>query len=194
MRYLIATLAAALLLGGQPSRADSLWAKGQGKQFGNLFGDNKARREGDTLTVLIQEITVSSAKAETKSGKSESGSLGPVSGLLRFLPKLSAEGQMNANASGTTTRAGSLVGKITVTVLKVLPNGNLQVEGSRTVGVNKEKEKITLKGIVRPGDIATDNTVSSSSVANAEITYEGKGPVGDRQRPGILSQLLKVFF
>jgi len=179
---------------GRPSGADSLWAKSEGSPIGNLFSDNKARRVGDTVTVLISETTVSTAKAETKSSKDESGSFGPGKGLFRFLPTLSASGQMSTNAAGTTTRAGSLAGKITVTVVKVLPNGNLQVEGSRSVGVNKEKEKITLKGVIRPTDIATDNTVLSNFVADAEILYEGKGPVGDRQRPGLLSQLLKIFF
>ena len=72
----------------------------------------------------------------------------------------------------------------------VLPNGNLLIEGKRSIFINDEKKNIVITGIVRPEDISTDNTVSSSYVADAQITYEGFGPLTDKTKPGFLSRVL----
>lgn len=171
--------------------ADSLWKDGAR----SLYADRKAIREGDVLTVLIFESTTASSRADTKTGKSESASTKPgVGPLLSLLPEWSVSGKTGSQASGSTTRSGTLVGKISVVVKEVLPNGNLRVEGTRTIGVNGEKERIVLTGIVRPEDISTENTVPSTAIAQAEIHYEGKGPVGSKQREGLLTKLLKWLF
>ena len=75
-----------------------------------------------------------------------------------------------------------------------LPNGNLVIEGTRFVQVNKETQKLIITGVIRQDDINADNTIFSESIANADIRYDGKGTVGDRQRKGILSQLLDWLF
>lgn len=171
--------------------ADSLWKDGAR----SMYADRKAVKEGDILTVLIYESTTASSRADTKTNKSDSASTKPgVGPLLSMLPEWSLSGKTSSQASGATTRSGSLVGKISVVVKEVLPNGSLRVEGSRIVGVNGEKEKITLTGIVRPEDISADNTLPSTAVAQAEIHYEGKGPVGSKQREGLLTKLLKWLF
>ncbi|MCS6949727.1 MAG: flagellar basal body L-ring protein FlgH [bacterium] len=171
--------------------ADSLWKDGTR----SLYADRKAIREGDVLTVLIFESTTASSRADTKTAKSESASTKPgVGPLLSLLPEWSVSGKTGSQASGSTTRSGTLVGKISVVVKEVLPNGNLRVEGTRTIGVNGEKEKIVLTGIVRPEDVSPENTVPSTAIAQAEIHYEGKGPVGNKQREGLLTKLLKWLF
>jgi flagellar L-ring protein precursor FlgH len=171
--------------------SDSLWKDGNG----SLYADRKAVKEGDVLTVLIYESTTASSRADTKTSKSDSASTKPgVGPLLSMLPEWSVSGKTGSQASGSTTRSGTLVGKISVVVKEVLPNGNLKVEGTRTVGVNGEKEKIVLIGIVRPEDVSAENTVPSTAIAQAEIHYEGKGPVGNKQREGLLTKLLKWLF
>jgi len=171
--------------------SDSLWKDGNR----SLYADRKAVKEGDVLTVLIYESTTASSRADTKTSKSDSASTKPgVGPLLRMLPEWSVSGKTGSQASGSTTRSGTLVGKISVVVKEVLPNGNLKVEGTRTVGVNGEKEKIVLTGIVRPEDVSAENTVPSTAIAQAEIHYEGKGPVGNKQREGLLTKLLKWLF
>lgn len=172
-------------------RADSLWTPASG----SLFADNKARRVGDILTVLVSEQTQAVAQATTKAGKSESASLGPGTGFfLDQIKKLGIGGSTDLNASGQTARNGSLTGRITVTVKSVDPGGNLVVEGVREVTINSEKQKMIFTGRVRPADVHFDNTVASALVADAAVTYEGKGPVGNKQRDGIITRIFKILF
>jgi flagellar L-ring protein precursor FlgH len=81
-----------------------------------------------------------------------------------------------------------------VTVTEVLPNGNLRVAGEKWLTLNQGEEFIRVEGIVRPTDIATDNSVSSLEVADARITYNGKGPLNDANRPGVLTRLFLKFW
>ncbi len=188
MRVLTIVMVALLITG---VAADSLWKDGTR----SMYADRKAVKEGDVLTVLIYESTTASSRADTKTSKSDSASTKPgVGPLLSMLPEWSLSGKTSSQASGSTTRSGTLVGKISVVVKEVLPNGNLRVEGARTVGVNGEKEKIVLTGIVRLEDISAENTLPSTAIAQAEIQYEGKGPVGSKQREGLLTKLLKWLF
>ena len=77
---------------------------------------------------------------------------------------------------------------------EVLANGNLVVEGKRKVGMNAETQEITLTGVVRPTDIAPNNTIPSPLVADAQIKYGGRGPVGDKQHDGLITRIFKVLF
>ena len=161
----------------------------------SLFSDNKARRVGDTLTVVITETGAASSVAATKTAKTETLNYGPGFGPLLFnLKTFGATGGINSNASGSTTRTDNLSASIGVTVKEVLPNGNLVVEGKRRVGMNAETQEITLSGVVRPSDISPSNTIASPLVADAQIKYGGRGPVGDKQHDGLISRLFKVLF
>ena len=161
----------------------------------SLFSDNKARRVGDTLTIVITETGAASSVAATKTAKTESLNYGPGFGpLLSNLKNFGLSGGINSDASGSTTRADTLTASIGVTVTKVLPNGNLEVEGKRKVGMNAETQEITLTGVVRPTDIAYNNTIPSPLVADAQIKYGGRGPVGDKQHDGIISRIFKILF
>lgn len=185
-------LALAILLLASPAvHADSLFPNAAA----SLFADNKARRVGDTLTILIDETASAQSSASTKTSKTESVSFGPgFGGLLARLNKFGINGTISSAASGSTSRTDNLTARIAVTVKDVLPNGNLLIEGKRKVGMNRETQEIALTGIVRPLDIGPDNTVVSSLVADAQIALAGKGPVGDKQREGIITRIFKVLF
>jgi flagellar L-ring protein precursor FlgH len=170
----------------------SLWNDSQGVPF----RDTKAAKVGDVLTILITENSSATSKAETKTAKDESMSttagLGPI--LKRLLPEWGASGKEASNATGSTSRSGSLSAKMSVVIKRVLPNGSMEIEGKRDVMVNKEVQKLVLTGIVRPYDIGPDNTVPSYLIANADIRYEGKGPIGDKQSDGLIMRAFKWLF
>ena len=92
------------------------------------------------------------------------------------------------------TNTNKVSGRITVQVTEVKPNGNLVISGTQTIKQNKEEQKITVTGEVRPQDISTSNTVLSSYVANARIQVDGKGPIANKQQQGILTQIWNILF
>ena len=192
-----------------PCRADSLFPIGSASVPGSgavsLFSDDKAHRVGDILTIVINENASTASQAATKTSKNDTFSYGPGTGPtainmgpFRFglgsLPALGLGGSIGSTASGSTTRSDNLSGQIEVVVKQVLPNGNLQVEGTRQVGMNAETQTITLTGVIRPEDIAANDTVQSPQVADAEIKYGGKGPVGDKQHDGLINRVFKFLF
>jgi flagellar L-ring protein FlgH len=195
-----AILAVIVAAGLSPVMADSLYpgsstAVKSSSAAASLFTDNRAHNVGDTLTITIQENASASSTAETKTSKSDSATFGPGIGpILRQLGTFGLSGNGTSDGQGSTNRTDTLSAQITVTVKDVLPNGNLSVEGKRRVGMNSETQEITLTGIVRPQDITPANTVPSPLVADAQIKFSGKGPVGDKQREGIISKLFKLVF
>ncbi|MRR38206.1 flagellar basal body L-ring protein FlgH, partial [bacterium] len=103
---------------------------------------------------------------------------------------LGASTSSKFEGSGATTRKENLAATMSAKIVEVLPNGNFLIEGRRNVKVNNEDQIIILEGTVRPRDVSPDNTVSSSLIADARITYTGKGVISDRQRPGWLMNIL----
>ncbi len=89
---------------------------------------------------------------------------------------------------GDSAQSNSLQGYITVTVQKVLPNGNLYVKGEKWIGINQGSEYVRVTGVIRPIDLASDNSIPSSQVANARIAYGGKGALADANAQGWLSR------
>lgn len=174
-----------------------LWS-GDFGQASSLFTDIKANRVGDILTVLIYEYSNASTQAETKTEKSGEFSTGggPGRGTLRFIPFFSASGENSStfDGKGENQRTQSLRGKMTVTVVGTKENGDLIVRGSRTIGISKDKETMTLVGVVRQKDIKPDNTIESYLLADAEISYTGKGAANNASRPGIVMRFLDWLF
>jgi flagellar L-ring protein precursor FlgH len=168
----------------------------------SLLEDFKARRKGDTLTVVIAEQASASKEATTGTSRSAAISAGipnllgletNMTGIKNWmdLNKLvSAGSDSKFDGSGSTTRKENLAATITAQVMDVLPNGNLLIEGRRNVKVNHEDQIIVLEGTVRPRDITADNLVNSTFIADARISYSGKGVISDRQRPGWLMNVL----
>ena len=169
---------------------------------GGVTEDFKARRRGDIVTIVISETSSASKQADTATERNSSINAGMPNflGLERHPGFTKAFGDLNnlinANGdskfkgTGSTSRQENLSATISAKVIEVLPNGNLLLEGRRNIKVNNEDQEIILQGVVRPRDISTDNTVNSIYVADAKISYSGKGIISDRQSPGWLMNII----
>lgn len=165
-----------------------------------LADDLKARRIGDTLTVVVSEQTSASKAATTATGRAASISAGipnfmglektGIASSMDLSKLISASTDSKYDGSGATTRKDNLTATITARVMEVLPNGNLLIEGRRNVKVNNEDQMIILEGTVRPRDISPENQINSSLIADARITYSGSGVISDRQQPGWLMNIV----
>lgn len=178
-----------VFVGTGPVAATSLWS-GQG----SLYADTRARQVGDLVTLIIVEKSQAQQNAATTTGKDGSVNIGPGFGLLDILPLLRVEGGDSLSSGGSTSRGGQLTARMTTRVVEVLPNGNLVIEGRQVIRINEEEQEIRVTGVVRPQDIARDNTVLSTFVADADITFKGTGPLGDKQEPGLLTRIFNWLF
>lgn len=164
--------------------ADSIWDR-RDQRHGYLFVDNRARHVGDLLTVVVREVTGASTTEERTLDKTNK-----TSGKFNFAGKTSSNGvgreaaaEFDANQSSERAFNGKseyendrrFLDQMTVTVVDVLPNGNLVIEGYRKRVVSNETRLLRISGVVRPNDIDLKNTVESRSIANFNVAYEGTG-------------------
>ena len=161
----------------------------------SLFEDYRARRVGDVLTVILQERTDASKKAGTATKKSSNVDMPSPTIMGRKITRggvpileTQIKGKVDFAGEGTSSQSNSLKGNITVSVSQVLPNGNLVVRGEKLLYLNQGSEVVRIRGIVRPADISASNTIYSTQIANAEITYKGKGVVADSNEAGWLTR------
>jgi flagellar L-ring protein precursor FlgH len=163
-----------------------------------LFEDRRARYVGDTMTITIAETTSASTKSNTKVNRttSISANAGPIVGLpgksLQGM-QFTAGGANNLDGKGEAAANNVFTGTITVTVIEVLPNGNLLVSGEKQVAIGFGQEYIRLSGIVNPFFINAANTISSSQVADARIEYKESGAISEAQIMGWLSRFFLTF-
>lgn len=181
-----------------PTTAGSLWTNRQG----SLFGDIKAGNVGDIITVAIFEAASASKQASTATDRQSnmSADLSTLFGLEKNISNINSTidpaalvntGFKNEfKGSGSTSRRENLVATLTSRVVTVYANGNLGIEGSKSVTVNNEEQLIHLSGIVRPADVSPQNIVDSKFVLDAQITYTGKGIISDKQSQGWLVRIL----
>ncbi len=172
-----------------PVNAQSLWSDN-----GSVFADKKARNVGDILTIVINESTTQRMTKSSSNEKSGNVSLGAGTGIFDFLKAASASGSDSFEAEGSASDTSRFSGQITVTVVEVLPNDNMVIEGTQSIWQGRNEQKITLRGIVRRDDVTMNNTVPSTKVANAELKFDGKGPLNAKQRQGILTQIFNILF
>lgn len=192
-KVLAAILTAAFLVtvsAGATVEAKSLWVD---NQWG-MFADKKARDVGDILTIVIEESTTQTATKSRSNSKSGSVNLNAGIGIFHFLEAASASGNDVFTANGSARDTSTFRGRVTVTVVEVLPNDNMIVEGTQSIWQNKDEHKITLRGIVRRADVTSNNTVPSTKVADATVRFDGKGPLNAKQRQGILTQVFNFLF
>jgi flagellar L-ring protein precursor FlgH len=162
----------------------------------NLYGDRKAYRVGDIITITLSERMAASKAANSSISKTSDTSIGltslfgagvktnnPVGGGSLSLDA-GYSGDRATKGDGKAAQSNSLTGSITVTVADVLPNGILSVRGEKWMTLNTGDELVRIAGLIRADDIATDNTVSSTRVADARITYSGTGAFADSSQPG----------
>ena len=177
-----------------PSRTDN-GAIFQANAGIRLFEDLRAARVGDILTVRLVERTIASKSSSTSTSKTTEASLANPTIFGRPITRNgdpvfggSLDGETTFDGSGSSNQSNSLNGDITVTVVERYPNGNLLIRGEKWVTINQGREFIRLSGVVRPYDIAPDNSVLSGKIADAQITYGGKGVLAAANRMGLISR------
>jgi flagellar L-ring protein precursor FlgH len=163
-----------------------------------LFTDLKARRVNDILTIRVLESTTASSGADTKASRKSSKNLAIPNlfglenhvGSVPFANLVSATSDSAFAGDGATNRQGSLSALLSARVREVLPNGDLVIEGIKELKVNNERQTLTLFGVVRTRDIAPNNVVPSTAIANMQVQLDGKGVVSDHLNPGWLYRVL----
>jgi len=165
--------------------------------FSDLTSDLRARRVGDIITILVQEnlSAVSSGTSKTQRNSTLQANITAAGGITRAtgpLANLANAGTTRTlDGQGATTRATTLTATISAVVTQVLPNGSLVIQGTKNVKINSENQVLGLRGLVRPVDLDTTNTISSDRVAQMDLQVNGKGIVGDQvKQPFILYRLL----
>ena len=160
-----------------------------------LFEDLRAGRVGDILTVRLVEETSASKSASTSTSKSTSASLEnptilgrPVTRNGTGLLDGSLDGETSFDGEGSSNQSNSLEGDITVTVVERYANGNMYIRGEKWVTLNQGREFIRLSGIIRPYDISPDNTVASTKIADAQISYSSRGALAAANRMGLFAR------
>jgi flagellar L-ring protein precursor FlgH len=173
----------------------SLWNPASG--LSDLARDNRASQVDDMVTVLVAEKTSAVANGGAKTARASAanssitGLAGAKSSTSALANLLGVTGNTTLNGTGTTERDTTLTTNISARVIAVLPNGYLVVDAVKDVQVDSEHQLISIRGVVRPADITTANTVSSDKVAEMEIHVNGKGVINDAiHRPNFLYRLV----
>lgn len=159
--------------------------------FQPLTADRKARRAGDLLTVLIYENASASSSADTSAGREAGLSASAYAGSRDRRAGLATQNEFDGR--GRTERSGRVLGQLTVTVQEVLPSGDLVLAGVQELEINGEKQVIRLEGRVRGQDVTEANTVLSTRVADARISFAGDGVLAEHQKPTWWHRLLTWF-
>lgn len=191
------TLVAALSL-ALPCRAGSIWAK-RDKNMRSLYADDVARRIGDILTIKITEDSKidNKAKRDLKKETDKSSNFNGELNIDHILPSIpgftmEAESTNELKSKADYKDERSFVDRVTVVVVDILPNDNLVVTGTRDRKIAGDIQNIEVSGIVRPSDIAFDNTVRSEQVANFRIVTKHGGVAAPYTRPGWLGRIFDI--
>lgn len=173
-------------------RAESLWSDSSATSV--IFGDQRARAVGDILTIVVNESSTAVRAGSSSNTKSASASTNQGTGLLGFLPESSLGQNDKFSSNGSINNTNTVKARLTVKVTEVKANGNLVISGTQNIRQNGEEQRIVVSGQVRPSDIQADNSVLSSNVADAKILVTGSGPLVNKQRQGILTQIWNWIF
>lgn len=184
----------------QRQYANSLWQPGA-RAF---FRDGRAARVGDILKVNInindklQFNNQTEGKRTTTDAAAAPSLLGLGKKIIHFLPEtqadpsnlLSTTGTLDTKGTGTIQRQDVVKTQVAVMVTQMLPNGNMVIDGSQEVTMNQDVRVVSVKGVIRPQDINSDNTIDSTQIAEARIIYSGRGQLNDMQKPRWGSQVV----
>ena len=193
----IALVAVLYLLVPALASCQSLWSDSESS---SIFGDKRSLRIGDIITIAISESSTenknNSTATERKSSLSAAitaflypGGATPLLTKGGSLPAMAYNSDHIHNGNGTISDSETIVAQIAVKIIDVLPNGNLVVEGRRETSFSMEHQTIVLRGVVRPYDVLSNNTVFSYNVADATIQIIGKGTVSDSQNKGWFNRI-----
>lgn len=181
--------------------SNSLWQPGAS----SFFKDKKARKVGDILTVTVKIKDKAELKNETKRDRTSKDSasapvmyglenklLGLIPGVANPAKLLDVAGTNSSNGKGEIKRDETIETNVAAMVSQILPNGNLVVHGDQEIRINAELRKVTVDGIVRPEDISASNSVDSDQIAEARISYGGKGTMSSLQQPRVGNQIIDI--
>lgn len=182
-------------------QANSLWRPGS-RAF---FKDQRAAKVGDLLTVLITIDDKAQIANTSKRSRSNSDAMGAPNlfgyenEIERVLPTgadpgslLSTSGSMADSGTGSVDRSEKIDLQVAAVITQLLPNGNLVLRGSQEIRVNNEVRVLQISGIIRPEDITSVNTITYDKVAEARISYGGRGQITDVQQPPYGSQIMDI--
>jgi flagellar L-ring protein precursor FlgH len=204
----------AFTLMGNSVQAGSLWLK-EGSNEQSMFADKIARNIGDILTIVVSEDTSTQQTARIKTYENTQGGTGifpalnaTLNGFVQALPSWLSKSSGGAvdqndvtiptldiaaksewNGGGDTQNTLTLTNRTAVTVVDVLPNGNLVVEGAKIIRAGQESQYAYMRGIVRPIDIASDNTIPSTKIADAQVEFIPEGELSEAQKKGWLVRI-----
>ena len=184
-----------------PAMANSLWRPGSR----TFLRDQRAAQVGDLLTILVSIADDAQLQNRTQRSRNGTENVG-VPNLLgletqgnRLLPRgadpaslLSTSGAGTSDGTGNVRRTETVNLRLAATITQTLPNGNMVVQGKQEVRVNNELRELEVRGIVRPQDIASDNTIRHDRLAEARISYGGRGSLSDVQQPRLGQQLIDI--
>ena len=191
---------AVVLLLAPGIQAESLWPASATR---SMLADRRASRAGDIVTIIVQESVASQNSQSSKADKASKAN----NAITQFLFPLAAsaagtkagaypgtafDGSNAFSSSGAISNSASLTSRAAVLVTDVLPNGNLVLEGVRHVAMGGERQYMVLRGIVRPEDISSLNTVPSTSIANATVEVITEGSLTDTQKKGWLTKIYET--
>ncbi|MEE8483780.1 MAG: flagellar basal body L-ring protein FlgH [Nitrospinota bacterium] len=172
----------------QPVSEGSLWPGENSRN--SLFMDNKATSVGDIITVHLVEETTASNGAYTATLRENDHAFSLSTDPTQDATEFSFGGGSEFTGEGSTSRSDRLISTISALVIEVLPNGTMRIDGRRKLRINNGDQYIHVKGLVRREDISYDNSVLSTKIANAEISYDGVGQLDRSQVSGWIGQTL----
>ena len=181
-----------------PAVANSLWRPGSR----TFLRDQRASQVGDLVTILVSIQDNAQLQNRTQRARTGNDTMGmpELFGMqTRWLPRaaspstlVDASGTQSTDGNGTVRRVETVNLRLAATVTQVLPNGNLVVAGRQEVRVSAELRELAVQGVIRPEDIASDNTIRHDRLAEARIAYGGRGTLSDLQQPRYGQQLMDV--
>ncbi|MCB2108214.1 MAG: flagellar basal body L-ring protein FlgH [Rhodobacteraceae bacterium] len=175
----------------------SLWRPGA-RAF---FKDQRAKEIGDVLTVVVsvqnERAQMNNETRRTRDNVREAMAVTDLTNIFRGtaqLPSLDANSNSDYRGTGSIARDETINIRLAAVVLQVLPNGNLAIAGRQEIRVNNELRELQVGGVIRPEDIRSDNTISSEKIAEARISYGGRGSLSDVQQPRYGQQIFDIIF
>lgn len=198
-----------IVLLASTAQGDSLFTQ-VAQKGGTLISEEVARFDvGDIITVLIREKITANTLANTNTKKESNVEAEAAAAQNPFLvgeepngnnilkpgelPNWQINSKNESRIIGLTKRSSTLETTITCLVTEILENGNLKIAGDKVVSINREDSTLSVSGVIRPRDVAPDNSISSTKVANAQVLLRGKGPLWNNQRRGLVTRFLDWF-